>query len=110
MICPLIFWNRAAGFQGSMVETDDELLERSQALVANTSREGRTLESSTAIANLGQSSFLSEKALFRMDIQLIMTVEVQPIRPTKNMTSKTSFAQISFKPMASPDTHRPQRL
>lgn len=50
--------------------------------------------SSSAIASLDQSSFVSEKALFGMVIQLRRTVEEQPMRPTKNMASRRSFAQI----------------
>jgi hypothetical protein len=41
----------------------------------------------------GQSSSLSEKALFRMETQLKSTTEMQPMRPAKNMTSSTFFPQ-----------------
>jgi hypothetical protein len=45
-----------------------------------------------------------------MEIQLRATVEVQPMRPIKNITSRRFFAQIiSFKPMTTAANLLPQR-
>jgi hypothetical protein len=41
-----------------------------------------------------QFSYLSEKTLLRIEIQLRTTTAVQPIKPVKNMISKMSLHQI----------------
>lgn len=46
----------------------------------------------------GQSSLLSEKALFRIETQLKSTTDTQPNSPAKNMNSRTYLLQsISVK-------------
>ena len=77
--------------------------------VATLRSQGGKLTDRVAEPRAGQSSLLSEKALFRMEIQLRTTAEVQPIRPTKNMTSRRYFAQIiRLKLITTPVGHRPQ--
>jgi hypothetical protein len=40
-----------------------------------------------------QSSLFSEKALFKIEIQLRNTTPTHPVRPAKNMTSRMSLLQ-----------------
>jgi hypothetical protein len=56
-----------------------------------------------------QSSFFSEKALLRMEIQLRNTTPIHPVRPAKNMTSRMSLLQsISLNVIRCEPSKRPE--